>query len=334
MRFHDFLKDRAGRLAVCILFLAALEVMLIPMREPFLQIYIGVGIPMGFCFDIWVEYRKKKRFYEKADRQLQEMDQIYLLPEIMEEPNFLEGKYMIHFLREMETSMVEQVKKYRSARDEYKDYIEMWIHEVKIPIAAGRMIVENHRSQWMDSVEEEFQKIEDYTEQALYYARSYNVEKDYMIKEVPLQEIVSEVLQKNKKTLISAKIRIVMDGLEQTVFTDSKWMVFILNQIVSNAVKYRKEEPVLSFLAVKKKEQVVFSIKDNGVGIPANEVNRVFEKGFTGSNGRRQQKSTGIGLYLCRKLCLRLGHRIAIYSRDGEGTEISILFPRTEYYRP
>ena len=186
----------------------------------------------------------------------------------------------------------------------------------------------------MDSVEEEFQKIEDYTEQALYYARSYNVEKDYMIKEVPLQEIVSEVLRKNKKTLISAKIRIVMDGLEQTVFTDSKWMVFILNQIVSNAVKYRKEEPILSFLAVKKKEQVVFSIKDNGVGIPANEVNRVFEKGFTGSNGRRQQKSTGIGLYLCRKLCLRLGHRIAIYSRDGEGTEISILFPRTEYYRP
>ena len=257
---------------------------------------------------------------------------MYLLPEVVEDADFLEGKYLIQFLKEMENSMAERVKAYKKDHEEYKDYIEMWIHEVKLPIATGKMIAENHRSEAMDSMEEELQKIEDYTEQALYYARSYNVEKDYLIKEVPLQTVVAEVLKKNKKVLIAEKIKIQMEGLETTVFTDSKWMVFVLNQIVSNSIKYRGEDPAISFSAAKRKEQVVFTIRDNGIGISAGEMGRVFEKGFTGSNGRGKQKSTGIGLYLCQKLCSRLGHTIHLFSKEGEGTEVSIIFPRNSYY--
>lgn len=332
MKLRDYLRERQAVLILWVVFIAALEVMLLAVSEPMLQIYIGIGIPAGLFLDMGLEFQKKKRFYDSVERQAQEMDQVYLLPEVVEDADFLEGKYLIQFLKEMETSMAERVKAYKKDHEEYKDYIEMWIHEVKLPIATGKMIAENHRSEAMDSMEEELQKIEDYTEQALYYARSYNVEKDYLIKEVPLQTVVAEVLKKNKKVLIAEKIKIQMEGLETTVFTDSKWMVFVLNQIVSNSIKYRGKYPVISFSAAKRKEQVVFTIRDNGIGISAGEMGRVFEKGFTGSNGRGKQKSTGIGLYLCQKLCSRLGHTIHLFSKEGEGTEVSIIFPRNSYY--
>lgn len=332
MKLRDYLRERQAVLILWMVFLAALEVMLLAVSEPMLQIYVGIGIPAGLFLDMGLEFRKKKRFYDSVERQAQEMDQVYLLPEVVEDADFLEGKYLIQFLKEMETSMAERVKAYKKDHEEYKDYIEMWIHEIKLPIATGKMIAENHRSEAMDSMEEELQKIEDYTEQALYYARSYNVEKDYLIKEVPLQTVVAEVLKKNKKVLIAEKIKIQMEGLETTVFTDSKWMVFVLNQIVSNSIKYRGKYPVISFSAAKRKEQVVFTIRDNGIGISAGEMGRVFEKGFTGSNGRGKQKSTGIGLYLCQKLCSRLGHTIHLFSKEGEGTEVSIIFPVNSYY--
>lgn len=332
MKFRAYIRERLGALLLWGIFLAALEVMLLAVSQPMLQIYIGIGIPVGLAFDMGMEFWRKKRFYDEIGRKAMELDQVYLLPEVVEEADFLEGKYLLQLLRDMETSMAEHVKRYKKDHEDYKDYIEMWIHEVKLPIATGKMIAENHRSEAMDSMEEELEKIEDYTEQALYYARSYNVEKDYLIKEVTLLSIVAEVLKKNKKALITEKIQIQMEGLENRVYTDSKWMVFVLNQIVSNSIKYRGSHPQITFSAVQKKEQVIFTVKDNGIGINAGERNRVFEKGFTGSNGRAKQKSTGIGLYLCKKLCSRLGHTIALFSREGEGTEVSITFPIGSYY--
>lgn len=332
MKWKDFLRDRLASLLLWGIFIIALEVMLMAVSQPFLQIYIGVGIPLGFLVDLCLEFHKKKKFYDRIEKQAEEMEQAYLLPEVMEDADFLEGNYLIQFLKVMEHSMAEEVKRYRKDHEEYKDYIEMWIHEVKHPIAVGKMIAENHRSEAMESMEEELQKIEDYTEQALYYARSYNVEKDYLIKEVPLQNVVAEVLKKNKKTLITEKIKIEMENLETTVYTDNKWMEFVVNQLVGNSIKYRSETPYILFSAVKKKEQVIFSVKDNGIGISESEIKRVFEKGFTGSNGRGKQKSTGIGLYLCQKLCRRLGHNILLFSREGEGTEVRIIFPVGSYY--
>lgn len=332
MKFREYLKERLVPFLLWGIFILALEVMLLAVEQPVLQIYIGIGIPVGLLLDVGMDFRKKKQFYERIEKQIEEMDQVYLLPEVIEDADFLEGKYLIQFLRDMETSMAECVKKYKKDHEDYKDYIEMWIHEVKLPIATGKMIAENYRSEAMDSMEEELQKIEDYTEQALYYARSYNVEKDYLIKEVTLKSVVAEVLKKNKKVLISERIQIQMDHLEEKVFTDSKWMEFIVNQIVSNSVKYRRDHPQISFSAVRKKEQVIFTIKDNGIGISSGEMGRVFEKGFTGSNGRGKQKSTGIGLYLCKKLCRRLGHDVFLFSKEGEGTEVSIIFPVGSYY--
>ena len=218
--------------------------------------------------------------------------------------------------------------------EDYKEYIEMWIHEIKIPIATSHMIVENNKTQVTKSIDEELEKIENYIEQVLYYARSSTVEKDYYISKCNLKEIVNEVILKNKTALIGEKISINTHDLELKVNTDSKWVVFILNQILQNSIKYRKisEQFKIEIYSKEGKENVILYIKDNGIGIKKGEITKVFEKGFTGTNGRMlNKKSTGIGLYLCKKLCDKLGMGIELDSDENKGTEVRLVFPRSSH---
>lgn len=232
----------------------------------------------------------------------------------------------------MGKAMVDEVNFYKHESEEYKEYIELWIHEVKLPIAAGRLIVENNRNPVTQSLEEELEKIEAYTEQALFYARSAQVEKDYQIGRVLLRDVVSQVVKRNKRELIALHTSISMEGLDVTVYSDGKWLAFILNQLVSNSIKYAdKEHLELSFLAEECPEQIVLTIRDNGQGIADRDLPRIFEKGFTGSAVRESRKSTGIGLYLCEKLCKKLGHAIEAESKEGEGVSIRLIFPRGSF---
>lgn len=185
----------------------------------------------------------------------------------------------------------------------------------------------------MQSVEEELVHIEDYVEQALFYARSNTVEKDYIVKRILVKDIVSSVIKRNAKRLIEGKVSIVMNDLDAVVFTDPKWVEFILHQIVSNAVKYRsKKSPSLSFSVLEGENELHLRISDNGIGIPAQDISKVFDKGFTGANGRRYAKSTGLGLYLCRKLCRKLGLKIRLSSQVGTGTTVEVIFPKSEMF--
>lgn len=196
------------------------------------------------------------------------------------------------------------------------------------------MIVENNKNAVTASIDEELDKIENYTEQALYYARSNTVSQDYFIKKFQIEDMVNECIKKNRKNLIGEKISINAHDLKVTVNTDSKWIVFILNQIIQNSIKYRKteEQSEIEIYCEKKKENIILYIKDNGRGIRKGEINRVFEKGFTGTNGRMlNKKSTGIGLYLCKKLCDKLGIGIEIESVQDEGTEVRLVFPNSSY---
>ena len=217
--------------------------------------------------------------------------------------------------------------------EDYKEYIELWIHEIKIPISASKMVIENNKNAITKSIDEELDKVENYIEQALFYARSNTVEKDYYIRKVVLKEIVNESIKKNKSSLIQEKISIDIHDLEIEVNTDNKWIVFILNQIIQNSIKYRKKEnSVIEIYANQGKENVILYIKDNGIGIKQGEITRVFEKGFTGTNGRlSNKKSTGIGLYLCKKLCNKLGIGIELNSVQNEGTEVKLVFPKDSY---
>lgn len=286
----------------------------------------------GFIY----EYQIKKRYYDELQKTIDELDEKYLITEIMKTPNFVDGKILNDILGQVDKSIHEQVNKYKYLQEDYKEFIELWIHEVKLPLTTSKMIIENNKNKVTRSIEEELDSIENYVEQALFYARSSAVEKDYYIRKCNLKDIVNESIKKNKTSLIEEKVDINIHDLDNVVSTDSKWIVFILGQIIQNSVKYRNKKSLLNIevYSEPKKDNTVLYIKDNGIGIKKEEISRVFDNGFTGTNGRLAgKKSTGIGLYLCRNLCEKLGVSINVKSTDGEGTVVSLVFPNSSFVR-
>ncbi len=334
MDFKLFFKDKAITILLLLFGIITIEIFLMAYNVGMLiKIYIPLIIMGLYMISIIIEYFKRKKFYDNLLKMLEELDEKYLITEIIKTPNFLEGQIFKNSLEQIDKSMLENVNKYKYMTEDYKEYIELWIHEIKIPISASKMVIENNKNAITKSIDEELDKVENYIEQALFYARSNTVEKDYYIRKVFLKEIVTESIKKNKSSLIQEKISIDIHDLDIEVNTDNKWIVFILNQIIQNSIKYRKKEnSVIEIYANQGKENVILYIKDNGIGIKQGEITRVFEKGFTGTNGRlSNKKSTGIGLYLCKKLCNKLGIGIELNSVQNEGTEVKLVFPQNSY---
>ena len=334
MNFKLFLKEKAITILLLLFGIITIEIFLMAYNVGmFIKIYIPLIIMGLYMISIIIEYFKRKKFYNNLLNMLEELDEKYLITEIIKTPNFLEGQIFKNSLEQIDKSMLENVNKYKYMTEDYKEYIELWIHEIKIPIATSKMVIENNKNAITKSIDEELDKVENYIEQALFYARSNTVEKDYYIRKVVLKEIVNESIKKNKSSLIQEKISINIHNLDIEVNTDNKWIVFILNQIIQNSIKYRKKEKsIIEIYANQGKENVILYIKDNGIGIKQGEITRVFEKGFTGTNGRlSNKKSTGIGLYLCKKLCNKLGIGIELNSVQNEGTEVKLVFPKDSY---
>lgn len=334
MDFKLFFKEKAITILLLLFGIITIEIFLMAYNVGmFIKIYIPLIIMGLYMISIIIEYFKRKKFYDNLLKMLEELDEKYLITEIIKNPNFLEGQILKNSLEQIDKSMLENVNKYKYMTEDYKEYIELWIHEIKIPIATSKMVIENNKNAITKSIDEELDKVENYIEQALFYARSNTVEKDYYIRKVVLKEIVNESIKKNKSSLIQEKISIDIHDLDIEVNTDNKWIVFILNQIIQNSIKYRKKEnSVIEIYANQGKENVILYIKDNGIGIKQGEITRVFEKGFTGTNGRlSNKKSTGIGLYLCKKLCNKLGIGIELNSVQNEGTEVKLVFPKDSY---
>ena len=334
MKFRDFIKDKVLLIATVILALISIEILLLAYNIGIIaQIYIAIIIILVVSISIFAEYKNKQHFYNQLKTNMDELNEKYLISEIIKTPNFIEGKILKETIQDTGKSMLENVNHYKNIQEEYKEYIELWIHEVKIPIAASKMIIENNKNSVTKSIDEELDKVENYIEQALFYARSNAVEKDYIINKTNLKEIVNSSILKNKSTLLNEKVAIELKDIEQEVYTDSKWATFIINQIIQNAIKYsKKENKKIEIYSKTKNDKVILYIKDNGIGIKKGEITRVFERGFTGDNGRIiGQKSTGIGLYLCKKLCDKLGLGIELNSEKNIGTEVRIIFPKNSY---
>lgn len=335
MRFRDYIKEKMVLIIGTILALVSVEILLLAYNISILiRVYCAFIIVFVMALAILIEYKKKKDYYNELIKNMEELKEKYLISEIIKTPNFIEGKILKDILQDTGKSMLENVNYYKNIQEDYKEYIELWIHEVKIPIAASKMIIENNKNEVTKSIDEELDKVENYTEQALFYARSNAVEKDYIINKTNLKEIVNGAILKNKTTLLNEKVSIELSNLkDEEVYTDSRWAVFIINQIIQNAIKYsKKENKKIEISSQEKNDKVILYIKDNGIGIKKGEITRVFERGFTGENGRIiGQKSTGIGLYLCKKLCDRLGLGIELNSEKDKGTEVRIIFPKSSY---
>jgi len=294
----------------------------------FISILNLIGVFSCYIYD----YFNRKKYYDNLFKNLDGLDKKYFIAEILESGDFIESNIIYSVLEECTKSMKDEVADLKRNINDYKEYIETWVHEIKTPIASARLILENDEGYINKSVLEEIEKVEGFIEQVLFYARSSTVERDYIIKKIPLKNSINSVIRKNANILIEKRVKIQLEDIEKKVYCDSKWIEFILQQIISNSVKYMdKDEKYIKIRCLEKDKNIILKILDNGIGISEKSIEKVFEKGYTGENGRKYNNSTGMGLYLCKKLCLKLGLGISIKSKLGVGTEVTIVFPINNY---
>lgn len=203
---------------------------------------------------------------------------------------------------------------------ELVEYYTVWAHQIKTPIAAMRLLLQDADTDEQRALLEQLQSVEQYVEMVLGYLRLESPSSDYVIRNYALDDIVRQVVRKYASQFIRRRLRLEYTPLNVSVITDEKWLLFVIEQVLSNALKYTRSGSVSITLEAPK----TLCIRDTGIGIAPEDLPRVFEKGFTGCNGRTDKRATGIGLYLCRRILEKLGHTIAITSTVGEGTTVRI----------
>ena len=291
---------------------------------------------------IW-DFCRKRNFYNSLIDNTQRIDKKYLVIETLDEPEFYEGNLVYTAMYDINKSMIEHINQYERGQQDFKDFIEMWVHEIKLPIASLTLMCHNDKEHIDKKFITQLNRLDDYADKVLYYVRSENAEKDYSFGKVNLKTIINKTAVKNKDIILSNNISLNVHDIDTYVNTDAKWLEFIVNQIISNSIKYKKTsgEAYIEVYSEQRQDsgtdkvgQAVLHIKDNGIGIPAKDIDKVFIKSYTGSNGRNNAKSTGMGLYIAKNMCGKLGHNIEIKSIEGEYTEVEIIFYGDSYYNP
>ena len=276
------------------------------------------------------EFIQKKFFYDYLLKAFNELNHKYYISMLIENPSFLEGQILYDLLTDLNKNLKEEINQEQETINNFKEYLELWIHEIKIPIASAYLMMHNDKNK---KLKLQLDRIDTLIEQVLYYSRSENAELDYLIKNNNLENIVNEVILKNKDLLLAKKIKIELNNLDKKVLTDTKWLQFILNELINNAIKYSKESNAsIKISCTENDKNIILSIFDNGIGIPKKDLPSVFQKSFTGSNGHHLKKATGMGLYICHNLCTKLGHLLEIESQENEYTKVNIIFAKNDFY--
>lgn len=328
MKLTDYLKDRLTAyfiygisLVLMLIFMAAFRISFQAIVIVSLILWLAVIVS-----ELWGYFRKKS-YYDKLLHCLDELDKKYLLFEMTENPDFLDGRILYEIMQETNKSMCEHIAEYRRENKGFREYIELWVHEIKLPVASLQLMCHNDSN---NKYAEQLKRIDDYIENVLYYARSGNAEKDYIIKPVSLKRTFADIAVKNREELQERNITLHTENLDIDVMTDGKWLGFILGQLMGNSMKYEAGE--ISVTAEDFPDKAVLHFRDNGIGIPEHDMPYIFDKTFTGENGRTHKKSTGMGLYIVKKLCNKLGHGVSAKSVQGEFTEIIITFGKNDVH--
>ena len=328
MTAKEFILDRLGRMILRAAFLFAIAAFLLLTGTQvgivtLLLIVCLLIFSLGQLLDFW---RAKKRLSE-LQAIMRELDQRYLFTECAPKPCDLYERKLFELLRLSGKSMIEAVSDAQATQKEYREYIEQWVHEIKTPITAAKLICQSTDSDTRRKLSAELEQINAHVERALFYARAENPEKDFIIQRAELSELCEGAIQSHRTLLIQSGVRVETEHLHEIVYTDRKWAIFMLGQLLQNAARYRGEEPAITLSAKQLGRQVQLAVQDNGIGIPDHELSRVFERGFTGSNGRSRGGSTGMGLYLCKRLADALEIGLRIQSTEGAGTCVTLTFP-------
>ncbi|MHC0038089.1 sensor histidine kinase [Pseudoneobacillus sp. C159] len=281
--------------------------------------YLLLILALLFFLFLLVDYLRKKGFYQELKEKTEvggtlDFDTIHRYDE----------KFTIQLLKNQKEQYEQQLLRLKNEQKEWYEYMTSWVHEIKTPISVSHMIYETEQS--LDSLEEEMGKIEHLVDQALYYTRTSHFSKDYFIQEMNVEQLIKEAIKGNHKLFLSKKIKLQLDLTELEVLTDKKALLFIMNQFLSNALKYTPVGGEISIRIQENERKII--IRDNGMGIPAEDLPRIFEKGFTGKNGRHIAASTGLGLYLAKKTADKIGHQLSLYSKEGSHTEAIVQFSK------
>lgn len=335
MKLTSYLRDKLYFILISFFTVLIITLMFMAFKIDKYIIFVTIFIvTISYMSVFLVDYYRKKKFYDNLLFNIDSLDKAYLVLETLEEPTFYEGKLIFDALYKINKSMLENVNSIKRQNKDFKEYVEMWIHEVKIPLSSILLTINNHKKDTILKIRSNVKRLEDYVDQVLYYVRQEFAEKDYLIKKVNLASIIKNVGLKNMDDLLEEKIEFKVSNVDTYVFTDSKWLEFIIGQIVNNSIKYKRniKSSFIKIYTEENKTKTTLVIEDNGIGIPESDIKQVFNKSFTGENGRTRSKSTGMGLYIAKSLCEKMGHEISIESEINKYTKVTISFFKNDYY--
>ena len=322
----SYLKKNIKVYILFVVFIAIFFIMFYLYNLP-LEALIYTG---SFCFFValiasfldFVNYResyKKLKFLEKNI-----LNDLEALPKSLD----IRIDYYHKIIEKLYEELEKLTQENRKKNTDMVDYYSMWVHQIKTPIAAMNFLLDNEEVD-QKNLQQELFKIERYVEMVLTYIRLDSTSSDYVITKINLDEVVKDSVKKYATIFINKKIKLNYVSHETMVISDKKWLSFAFEQILGNSVKYTSAGGEITIETCENK----LIIEDNGMGIKEEDLPRIFEKGFTGFNGRYEKKSSGLGLYLCKKTLDKLGHHIEISSKVGEGTRIEITFPKEDTLR-
>lgn len=324
--FAGFLKERAREILLYIITLALLKFVFFLYNLPsdalnygFLLVLVLAGILffIDFC-----EFYKRHKELVLVEKNMQDA-----LLDLPEPDTLIENDYqdLLDKLEEIRRKLKSEELIFRQ---EMQDYYGMWVHQIKTPISAMRMLLQTMEEEYPEEkklreLKAELFRIEQYVEMVLTYLRMEDMASDLKFEHYPLDDLIRASIRKYSQMFILKKIQLEYQAVNQNVITDKKWLCFVIEQILSNALKYTKQGSV-KISAEESANGLRVLVKDTGIGIRSEDMPRIFEKGFTGYNGRMDRKASGLGLYLCKGVCEKLGHGISVASKEGDGTTVMI----------
>lgn len=279
------------------------------------------------------DYLYMKRKYEKIDQTMDLLEHKYLIADVIKAKRNYQEKFYLELVRRACKSMMDELNEKKKENLDYEEYIDNWIHEVKTPITAIQLLCDNERNCVTDKIKQETKKVEMNIDRMLYYSKIGDTWKDYIIIRTSLKEIVDSSIMKIYQLFIYKNVKIDIAQQDEYVYTDKKWSSFIITQILLNCVQYKSDKPlVIRIYFEKLKDGTNLIIEDNGLGIRPDEIERIFEKGYVGTNGRKNENSTGMGMFICKRLCDKLGIGIHAVSEYGKYTKMILTYGEGTFY--
>lgn len=285
-------------------------------------IYASALCVFAFCITGVIRFKAYLTRHKTLDEMKRSISAV--ITEFPEPLSRIESDYQ-EIIRLLDISRAEVISGKDRILTDMTDYYTMWVHQIKTPIAAMRLLLQSEQNELYTEISEQLFKIEQYVEMVLGYLRTENMTGDLVIKSCSLDLIIKQAIKKYAKSFIRKRISLEYSGLNMSVLTDEKWLCFVIEQVLSNALKYTNEGRISIY--TESLSPLTLVIEDTGIGIQPEDLPRVGQKGFTGYNGHEDKKSTGIGLYLCGKILKNLSHTMIVESEVGIGTRVKIIIP-------